>query len=153
MQDQIKIRDAVRADADTLIEFNMCMAKETEDKALDPKILTAGVNAVFENPAHGFYLVAEIDGDVAGALMVTTEWSDWRNGQFWLIQSVYVAPAFRRKSVFRALYEKVRERAGKSEQVCGCRLYVERENSTAQATYSQLGMTDAGYRVFEEMFS
>jgi GNAT superfamily N-acetyltransferase len=152
MQHRIKIRDAVRADADTLVEFNRCMAKETEDKELDPKVLTAGVNAVFENGAHGFYLIAEADGKITGSLMVTTEWSDWRNGLFWWIQSVYVAPAFRRKGVFRALYEKVRERAEKSEQVCGCRLYVERENNTAQATYSQLGMADAGYKVFEEMF-
>ena len=153
MQNQVKIREAVRADVDTLVEFNLRMAKETEDKQLDTKVLTAGVNAVFENRAHGFYLVAEVDGKIAGSLMVTTEWSDWRNGVFWWIQSVYVASAFRRNGVFRALYGKVRERAGKSEQVCGCRLYVERENDSAQATYSRLGMTETNYKVFEELFS
>ena len=153
MQNQVKIREAVRADADTLVEFNLRMAKETEDKQLDAKVLTAGVNAVFDNREHGFYLVADIDGKVAGSLMLTTEWSDWRNGVFWWIQSVYVASAFRRNGVFRALYGEVIERAGKSEQVCGCRLYVERENDSAQTTYTRLGMAETDYKVFEELFS
>jgi ribosomal protein S18 acetylase RimI-like enzyme len=151
MNDRIRIRDAVRDDIDTLVEFNRQMARETEGKQLDKTILTAGVKAVFNNHAHGFYLVAEVDGTIAGSLLVTTEWSDWRNGVFWWIQSVYVAPAFRRKGVYRSLYREVRERAGRSSQVCGCRLYVERENHTAQATYKYLGMKDTGYRVFEEM--
>jgi len=127
------------------------MAEETEGKHLDATVLTAGVNAVFDNRKHGFYLVAEVDGTVIGSLLVTTEWSDWRNGEFWWVQSVYVDPAFRRKGVYRSLYRVVRERAVQLPQVCGCRLYVERENHTAQATYKQLGMNDTGYRVFEEM--
>ncbi len=153
MTDHVKIRDAVPADVDTLVKFNRQMAWETEGKKLDEKVLTSGINAVFNNPAHGFYLVAEADGTVAGSLLVTTEWSDWRNGVFWWIQSVYVLPAFRRKGVYRALYREVRERAGQSLQVCGCRLYVERANDAAQATYNRLGMKDTGYRVFEELFT
>ncbi len=153
MKNQVKIRDAVRQDLDTLVEFNRRMAEETEGRQLDTKVLTAGVNAVFENHAHGFYLVAEVDGKIAGSLLVTSEWSDWRNGIFWWIQSVYVVSDFRRKGVYRALYNQVRERAGKSLQVCGCRLYVEKENDSAQATYRRLGMKDTGYRVFEELFS
>jgi len=136
-----------------LVEFNMRMVEETEGKQLDPAVLPAGVNAVFEYRYHGFYLVAEVDGTVSGSLLMTTEWSDWRNGLFWWIQSVYVLADFRRKGVYLALYREVRERAAKSPQVCGCRLYVERGNHTAQATYRRLGMKDTGYRVFEELFS
>ena len=153
MTDHVKIRDALRSDVKTLIEFNLKMAWETEGKQLDADVLTAGINAAFNNPVHGFYLVAEADGTVAGSLLVTTEWSDWRNGVFWWIQSVYVLPDFRRKGVYRALYREVRERAGQSLQVCGCRLYVERSNHAAQATYNRLGMRDTGYRVFEELFT
>lgn len=153
MNAPVKIRDAVREDADTLVEFNLQMAMETEAKRLDTRVLAAGVDAVFDDPARGFYLVAVVDGTVAGSLLVTTEWSDWRNGLFWWIQSVYVLPDFRRKGVYRALYREVRERAGRSSQVCGCRLYVERENHTAQEAYRRIGMKDAGYLVFEELRS
>ena len=152
MQDQAKIRDAVKEDAETLVDFNLRMASETEGKALDPRVLAAGVKAVLEDPKWGFYLVAEIDGRIAGSLMVTTEWSDWRNGVFWWIQSVYVEPEYRRRGIFRALYREVEERAGRSPQVCGCRLYVERDNAAAQATYTRLGMTETHYKLFEAPF-
>ena len=152
MQDQIEIRAALHEDASTLVAFNLRMARETEDRQLDVAVLTSGVDAVLEDAKRGFYLVAEVGGKVVGSLMVTTEWSDWRNGAIWWIQSVYVSPEFRRRGVFRSLYEEVRERARNSKRVCGCRLYVERENTSAQATYTQLGLTETKYKVFEEFF-
>jgi ribosomal protein S18 acetylase RimI-like enzyme len=150
MQDDVDIRFAVPQDADALVGFNLRMAEETEGRHLEPAVLAAGVRSVLQNPKLGFYLVAEIAGKVAGALMVTTEWSDWRNGAFWWVQSVYVAPECRRRGVFRALYREVKERARKAEQVCGLRLYVERDNAAAKATYTGLGMAETKYRLFEE---
>jgi GNAT superfamily N-acetyltransferase len=131
MQNQLKIRQAIQEDADTLVEFNLRMAMETEGKQLDPSVLASGVKSVLQDPALGFYLVAEIDGKITGAFMITTEWSDWRNGEFWWIQSVYVMPEFRQRGTFRALYEAVGKRARESKQVCGFRLYVERDNAAA----------------------
>lgn len=139
-------------DAERLIEFNLRMAQETEDKQLDSKVLTSGVNAILADPRHGFYLVGEANGEVIGSLMVTTEWSDWRNSTFWWIQSVYVAPEFRRRGVFRALYEDARSRAKKDKWVCGCRLYVERDNTPAQIVYTRLGLKETNYRMLEELF-
>ncbi|MCD6365770.1 MAG: GNAT family N-acetyltransferase [Planctomycetes bacterium] len=153
MQDHVKIRPALPRDAATLVEYNLCLARETEDKQLDAGVLTSGVRAVLEDSKRGFYLVAEVDGEVAGSLMVTTEWSDWRNGAFWWIQSVYVAPRFRRRGVFRALYEGVKGRAMNTPRVCGCRLYVEWDNAAAQATYERLGLMETKYKMFEELFS
>lgn len=148
----MKVRDALLSDAPTLTAFNIAMARETEDKALDFDTVTSGVNRLFENPQFGFYLVAELDGQTAGSLMITYEWSDWRDGIFWWIQSVYVRPEFRRRGVFRALYAFVRDRAQENRKVCGLRLYVETANDSAQKTYGRLGMTEAGYSVFEEVF-
>ena len=153
MQDQVKIRPAIQEDVASLVEFNRRMAMETEGKQLAPDVLASGVKSVLQDPALGFYLVAEINGKIAGSLMVTTEWSDWRNGAFWWIQSVYVVPESRRRGIFRALYVEARERARKSTQVRGFRLYVERDNATAQATYAKMGMTETQYRLFEELFS
>jgi len=152
MQDQVKIRAALAKDAATLVEFNLRMAQETEDKQLDSGVVTSGVNAVLEDPKRGFYLVAEVGGQVVGSLMVTTEWSDWRDGAFWWIQSVYIAPGFRRRGVYRTLYEQVRQRARNTTRVCGCRLYVERDNAAAQTTYARLGLVETDYKVFEELF-
>jgi ribosomal protein S18 acetylase RimI-like enzyme len=152
MPDQMKIRQAVQDDADKLVEFNLWMAMETEGTQLDPEVLASGVRAVLQNSTLGFYLVAEVDKKVIGCLMVTTEWSDWRNGAFWWIQSVYVMRDNRRRGVFSALYQEVRRRAREANQVCGFRLYVERDNAAAQATYARLGMTETKYRLFEERF-
>jgi ribosomal protein S18 acetylase RimI-like enzyme len=151
MQDQIEIRSALPVDTATLVEFNLRMATETEGKRLDSDVLTSGVNAVLDDPTHGLYLVAEVDGELVGSLMVTTEWSDWRNGVFWWIQSVYVRPEHRKRGVFRALYEEVRTRAVNSAGVCGCRLYVEKDNITAQAAYTRRGFTETNYKVFEDL--
>lgn len=152
MQTDVKVRPARPQDVDHLIEFNLRMANETEGRLLDREILTLGINEILRDAARGFYLVAEIDGVVGGCLMVTTEWSDWRNGAFWWIQSVYVAPEFRRRGVFRGLYEEARNRARNSARVCGCRLYVDRENIQAQATYRRIGLRETSYKMFEELF-
>jgi ribosomal protein S18 acetylase RimI-like enzyme len=146
----MRIRLATPADAGVLIEFNAAMALETEGKELLTDVIGAGVRSLLGNPAAGFYLLAEEDS-AAGSLMITKEWSDWRNGTFWWIQSVYVRPEFRRRGVYKNLYRHVQELASKDPAVCGFRLYVERENERAQATYSALGMKQTHYLVFEEL--
>jgi ribosomal protein S18 acetylase RimI-like enzyme len=146
---QLTIRLAHAGDVDVIARSNIGMAFETEGKRLLPEVVTAGVRRLLAEPGLGFYLVAEAEGQVAGCLMITTEWSDWRNGQFWYIQSVYVQPAWRRLGVFRALYEHVGERAAAQPGVCGFRLYVEQHNAAAQQTYRSLGMVETDYRVME----
>jgi ribosomal protein S18 acetylase RimI-like enzyme len=148
----MNIRKAIRQDVGSVVKFNLAMAWETEEYKLDEKVLTSGVNAVLDDPNRGFYLVAEVDNKVVGSLMVTTEWSDWRNGVFWWVQSVYVEPEYRRRGVFKAMYEQVRQQAKNTTGVCGCRLYVERDNTSAQATYTKLGFVETKYRMFEEPF-
>jgi len=143
------IRDATPDDAETLARFAEAMARETEDKTLEAATVRAGIRAVLQDAAKGFHLVAEHEDEVVGALMVTTEWSDWRNGTFWWIQSVYVRPEARRQGVYTALHTYVRQRAANREAVCGLRLYVEASNTDAQATYERLGMTPTTYRLYE----
>jgi len=150
MPDAPTIRRATPDDAETLARFNEAMAEETEDKTLDPDTVRAGVRAVFERPEQAFYLVAERAGAIVGALMITTEWSDWRNADFWWIQSVYVRPEARRTGVYTALHRDVRRRAQSTEGVCGLRLYVERDNAAAQAAYEARGMDEPPYRMYEE---
>ena len=147
----ISIRAARDSDLDLLVDFNAAMALETETKVLDPAVLSAGVAAVLAEPRRGFYLVAECDGVVAGCLMITFEWSDWRNGDWWWLQSVYVAAQYRRAGVFRALYAEVERRAAAAPDVIGVRLYVERANARAQQTYTALGMHETHYRVYEKL--
>ncbi|MCE5249373.1 GNAT family N-acetyltransferase [bacterium] len=127
------------------------MAYETEGKELSNEALSAGVRYLLNHPEHGFYVVAEIDGEVAGSLMVTYEWSDWRNGVIWWIQSVYVRPEYRRRGVYRSLYAEVKKMAAAQKNVCGFRLYVEKRNTAAQRTYAALGMHEANYKFYEEM--
>lgn len=146
------IRDATPADVDFIVDANAAMALETEGRALDRDVLVRGVAGVFADPRRGFYLVAERDGAAVGCLLVTREWSDWRNGEWWWIQSVYVRPAARRGGVFRALHAEAGRRARDADGAVGLRLYVENDNSPAQATYAALGMRDAHYRVFEQGF-
>ncbi len=145
------IRPATSADAATLVAFNLRLAAETEQRELDPKIVTAGVENLLRNSALGFYIVAEQDKRVVGALMITFEWSDWRNKTFWWIQSVYVHPDFRRRGIYRKLYGHVSQLAEQSREVCGLRLYVKKSNLVAQRAYSQLGMDEATYKIFEAM--
>ncbi len=151
MPGTLTIRRATVDDAETLARFNEAMARETEDKPLDPDTVRAGVRGVFDKPEQAFYLVAERDATVVGALMITTEWSDWRNADFWWIQSVYVRPEERRTGVYTALHRDVRQRARDAPDVCGLRLYVEQDNTEAQAAYEELGMTVPPYRMYEEM--
>lgn len=147
---ELVVRPARPDDAARLADFNLAMARETEGKALDIQTVTAGVNALLRAPEHGFYLVAEQAGTVAGALLVTFEWSDWRNGMFWWIQSVYVDPPYRRRGLYRRLHGEVRRLGANRGNVCGIRLYVEEDNHRAQTTYRQIGMRATLYRVFEE---
>ncbi len=146
----VNVRDAAAADVAFLVECNVAMALETEHKTLDRELLAFGIRGVFERPARGFYLIAERAGEALGCLMVTTEWSDWRNGTWWWLQSVYVMPEARRSGVFRALHHAVGARAAQARDVVGLRLYVERDNLAAQATYVGLGMAESGYRMFEK---
>ncbi len=151
MADKTKIRLANLNDVAALVSFNLAMARETEAKELDLPTLTAGVENLLKNKERGFYVVAEDSSKVTGSLMVTFEWSDWRNGLFWWIQSVYILPEYRRRGIYRRLYEFVKARAAADPGVCGFRLYVEQENRIAQRTYEQLGMTETHYRMYEEL--
>ena len=145
------VRRATPRDMDVLVAHNCAMAHETEGKELDRDVVTRGVLGLFERPAHGFYLVAERAGRVAGSLMVTSEWSDWRDGFFWWVQSVYVDAAHRRRGIYRSLYDEVRTEAREADDVCGLRLYVERENAAARSVYARLGMDETSYRLYEEL--
>lgn len=148
--EEISIRVAKESDARSLVEFNQAMALETEGKKLDSKILTSGVEAIFHDKNKGFYAVAESAGEIVGGLMITYEWSDWRNNWFWWIQSVYITPDFRGKRIYSKLYEFVKNLAREKENVCGFRLYVEKENVNAQKVYEKLGMEASYYLMYEE---
>ena len=147
------VREARRGDAEVVARYNAAMAKETEGKALDPDCVGPGVAALIDNPSLGQYWVAEADGQVIGQVMVTYEWSDWRNGMIWWIQSVYVRPESRRKGVFSGLYRHVESLAEAAPGVIGLRLYVESNNVRAQQTYKALGMVNPGYLVMETLFT
>jgi GNAT superfamily N-acetyltransferase len=146
----LAIRQATPADAPTVIEFNRLLAEESEGKILDPAVLTPGVHAALADPHKGLYFVAEEDGRLLGQTMITYEWSDWRNGWIWWIQSVYVRPEARQRGVFRALYEHIRQEAERAA-CAGIRLYVEDNNQRAHQTYYRLGMKRAGYFVLEQL--
>ena len=148
----MKIRSARLTDTKIIADYNIRMAWETEKRKLDAKRVTRGVRALIKDKSKGFYFVADADGQVAGQLLITFEWSDWRNGNFWWIQSVYVAPEFRGAGVFRALYAHVHKLAKSRRDVCGLRLYVENENVRAQTAYTRLGMKECHYKMFETDF-
>lgn len=145
------IRPARPADAEVIADFNIRMALETEGVALDPAIIGRGVRAALADAAKALYFVAEVDGRVVGQLMITHEWSDWRDGDIWWFQSVYVHPDHRRGGIFRALYQHARA-AAKEAGAVGMRLYVDDHNAAAQQVYQRLGMGISNYRVMEEMF-
>ncbi len=151
MPGELQVRLAERKDVEAIAELNMAMAGETEGKRLDLTTLTRGIHAVFDRPSYGFYVVAESEGQVVGCLLITFEWSDWRAGLFWWIQSLYVRPAFRRHGVFKRLHESVKAQALRRPEVCGIRLYVEQSNRVAQRAYEQAGMTPTRYRLYEQM--
>ena len=125
------------------------MALETENKVLDEEIITAGVSSIINDSSKGIYWVMEMDKIIIGQLMVTYEWSDWRNGMMWWIQSVYVPKEHRRQGVYTKMYNNLLELAQLDSECCGIRLYVEKENKKAQKTYKKLGMKNAGYEIME----
>ncbi len=147
----IHIRRATAADTAAIAAFNISMALETEGKHLDPTTITAGVANMIAHPERGFYLVAEDSATVVGSLMVTTEWSDWRNGLFWWIQSVFIIAPYRRQGIYSRLYATVQTLAAEADNVCGYRLYVEKDNRPAQLTYEHLGMQATDYLLYEAL--
>lgn len=149
----MNIRKASHDDITTLANFNQQMALETEGLRLRDEVISAGVAGMIDNPQRGFYLVVESEGLIAASLMITYEWSDWRNGNFWWIQSVYVLPQFRRQGLYRRLYDEIRQMAADDDDVCGFRLYVEHNNRIAQQTYQSLGMHETDYLLMEELVS
>lgn len=152
MTEPLKLRAAERSDIEIIARYNQAMALETESRHLDDQVLQAGVAAVFDEEGRGFYRVAESGGQVVACALVTYEWSDWRNGTWWWLQSVYVEPGHRGRGVFGRLYRQLREEARATPGVCGLRLYVERDNASAQAVYAALGMEQEPYRMFHEQF-
>ena len=149
----VNVRGATMSDLETIVSFNRALAEETEDKTLEPDTILRGVRKALADASLCTYYVAETDDAVVGQTMVTVEWSDWRNGYFWWIQSVYVEVPYRRRGVFRALYDHIRDLAQRRGDVCGLRLYVVKQNTRAIETYRDLGMTLTDYLLYEEDFS
>jgi GNAT superfamily N-acetyltransferase len=148
---EITVRRAVRADSAAIVGFNLSMAAETEGKTLSAGLLTSGVAAVFDDPSKGFYVIAEDGGRPVGGLLVTAEWSDWRNAYFWWIQSVYVDPASRKRGVYGCLHRWVENAARAAGNVCGLRLYVDADNAAARSVYERMGMSRSRYDFFESL--
>ena len=148
----ILVRPGAAADLDFIVDCNARLARETEHKQLDIGKLRPGVESLLASPAKGRYFLAELDRRPVGQLMFTTEWSDWRNGFFWWIQSVYVMPEARRSGVFTALFRHLERLAREDAQVCGLRLYVDRANEAAQRTYQRLGLDATHYALMEVEF-
>lgn len=145
----LTIRRATHADMNHIADYNTAMALETEQIELDRSRLISGVRAVLDDDTKGFYLLAEMDGEICGQLMITTEWSDWRNADFWWIQSVYVDPDYRRQGVYRQLQKAVIQSAQDDPSVCGIRLYVDEHNKRAQTVYEALGLDPSNYLMYE----
>ena len=148
----VTVRPARASDLETLVRFSAAMAEETEGRTLDPDRLRRGTAAVLASSEYGYYLVAEMASQVIAQLLLTYEWSDWRNGVFWWIQSVYVEPAMRRRGVYRTMHEFVLRDAQRREDVCGIRLYVAKANGGAQTAYVRAGMGLTAYQVYEQDF-
>ncbi len=151
MNDETTYREARRGDAAAIIDFQLAMARETEDIELDREVLTRGVEAVFADATRGRYFIAERGGRIAGSLMITYEWSDWRNGLVWWIQSVYVIPEMRGMGIYAGLYRHIQSMVKDDASIRGIRLYVDRRNTRAQEVYTRLGMNGEHYSVFEWM--
>ena len=145
----MNIRKALNKDIDVIARYNYNLAYETENKILDMNILTKGVEAIIKDENKGIYHVCEINGEVVGQIMYTFEWSDWRNGTFLWIQSVYVNKEFRGMGVFKALYKFIRDISDNDNNICGIRLYVEKENTIAKKTYKNIGMKECNYYIYE----
>lgn len=152
MANVFPIRPACMDDWAVIADFNCRLAAETEGKTLQKQTIEAGVQTLLSDPRHGRYFVATDAGTVIGQMMHTREWSDWRNGEIWWLQSVFVLPEYRNQGVFRSLYQHLSDLARSSSEVIGLRLYVESENTRAQAAYQNLGFHDAHYSVMEQIF-
>ena len=150
--DQISIREGSISDTPTIAKFQPQMALETESKILKESTIRQGVESVLKCPNKGFYIIAETDSQVIGSLLVTYEWSDWRNGWFFWIQSVFVDAKYRRQGVYRVMHSEVIRRTKESGNCCGIRLYVEKDNRNAQKVYKTLGMHETDYYLYEEEF-
>jgi len=148
---QIFIRKALPSDGDAIVRFQEEMAWHTEKLTLDHETVFNGVQAVLGNEALGIYYIAEIENKIAGSLLITFEWSDWRNGTVLWIQSVYVDSSHRRKGIYKALYNHIQSLVEKDTSLKGIRLYVDETNATARKVYARLGMNGEHYRVFEWM--
>jgi GNAT superfamily N-acetyltransferase len=148
----ISIRSASQADAAIIAHFNSLLAAETEQITLDQDRLRKGVEVLLQDSTKGFYVLAERDNVIVGQIMITYEWSDWRNGVFWWIQSVYVERAARGTGVFKALFEYIHTLAKTTPDVCGLRLYVEKKNTRAKQTYERLAMYSSHYEMYEMDF-
>ncbi len=147
---KISLRIANVQDAPEIAEFTAQIALETEGIELDPDIVLKGVENGIRQTRYGFYILAEMDQQRIGCLMITYEWSDWRNGVQWWLQSVFVKPGFRGQGIFKMLFNFVLEQAREQPDVCGIRLYVEQANQAAIATYQSLGLNPTGYLVYEK---
>lgn len=148
----IEIRQALPSDVETIAHYNIALCRETEGRELDPATVTNGVRRFITEPNKGKYVVAEIAGEVVGQAAHTFEWSDWRSGEIWWIQSVYVHPGFRGRGVFRALFEHIKQLGEADVDCCGIRLYMEQDNKTARESYRSLGFSETGYVVFEQLW-
>lgn len=146
---RIVYRTAMPSDATAIVDFQIAMARETEQWTLDRQTCGAGVRAVFDNPSLGRYFVGESGDRVVCSCLITYEWSDWRNGLVWWIQSVYVTPGARRQGVYAGLYSHIKSLVLADPSVRGVRLYVDQGNAVAQAVYSRLGMNGDHYKVYE----
>jgi len=149
MAPDILVREADGSDISTLIEYNLALADETENIALDKDILRLGIERALElKDCH--YFVAELDGKIVGQTMITSEWSDWRNGVMWWMQSIYVHPDYRKQGVFQSIFKYIETLAGKNPEVKALRLYVMQDNEAGRSTYQNLGMKNSGYVVYEK---
>lgn len=149
----LHLRQAHPQDANTIARFQRQMARETEALDLNADTVAKGVQSVFEDTTRGVYHVAEVEGRVIASLLITYEWSEWRNGQVWWIQSVYVEKDYRGQGIFKQLYTYIQSLANSDDQICGIRLYVDNTNQAAQKVYQRIGMNGDHYKVYEWMKS
>ncbi len=143
------IRQASPADVNSIVAFQLEMAQETENRVLNPAVVDKGVASVLHDSGRGQYFIAELNGQVVGSLLITYEWSDWRNAYFWWIQSVYIDPTSRRRGIYSAMHNHILCMARSDRSVCGVRLYVDQMNKAGKATYSSLGMRKSRYDLYE----
>ena len=147
----VKVRPAKKEDADSIVDFQLKMALETENLELDQGVVEKGVASVFKDPGKGTYYITESEGNIIASLLTTREWSDWRNGQVLWLQSLYVLPEYRRKGIFKRMYFFLKNKVEKDEELKGLRLYVDKSNLIAQKVYNAIGMDHEHYQMYEWM--